>query len=115
IECVIGEIIGWRVRRAMLLALLLALSVTATAETPKVDFSRDILPVLSDRCFLCHGPDAEAREAGLRLDSFELATAELDSGEHAIVPGDADASQFVKRILSHDESELMPPPESGKT
>ncbi|WP_442482121.1 DUF1553 domain-containing protein [Aeoliella sp. SH292] len=85
------------------------------AESPKVDFSRDVLPVLSDRCFLCHGPDAEAREAGLRLDGFELATAELDSGLRAIVPGDVDASELVKRIISDDDSELMPPADSGKT
>lgn len=98
----------------MVIAVLLPLPAVSTAETPQVDFSRDVLPVLSDRCFLCHGPDAQARAAGLRLDSFEFATAELDSGLRAIVPGDASASELVRRIDAHGEAEQMPPPDSGK-
>ncbi len=89
--------------------------VAAETVAAKVDFSRDILPILSDRCFLCHGPDADARAADLRLDRFEWATAELDSGTKAIVPGAPNASELVRRITSRDDSEQMPPPDSGKT
>ncbi|XZE45379.1 PSD1 and planctomycete cytochrome C domain-containing protein [Pirellulaceae bacterium SH467] len=77
-------------------------------------FNRDIRPILSEYCLACHGFDASKREAGLRLDSSEGATAELDSGEVAIRPGDPDASELIQRILSEDESSMMPPPESGK-
>lgn len=74
-----------------------------------VDFNRDIRPVLSDKCFLCHGPDKEDREADLRLDVRESA---LDA--KAIVPGDPEASEIVARITSHDPELVMPPPATGK-
>ncbi|AMV31878.1 Planctomycete cytochrome C [Pirellula sp. SH-Sr6A] len=77
-------------------------------------FNRDIRPLLSEYCLACHGFDASKREAGLRLDTYEGATAELDSGEIAVRPGDPDASELISRILSEDESSMMPPPESGK-
>ena len=77
----------------------------------KIDFNRDVRPVLSDRCFSCHGPDAnKGREAGLRLDTFEGATAKLESGKRAIVPGDLEASAMVARMRHHDPEEIMPPP-----
>ena len=80
-----------------------------------VDFDRDIRPVLASKCFACHGPDAEAREAGLRLDSFAEATAELESGEgRAVVPGDLDASALWQRIVAEDEDQRMPPPGSRR-
>ena len=77
-------------------------------------YRHDILPILSDRCFKCHGPDSATREAGLRLDRADGATAELDTGAKAIVPGSAAESALVERIMSNDPSEMMPPPESGK-
>ncbi|MEL7497158.1 MAG: PSD1 and planctomycete cytochrome C domain-containing protein [Planctomycetota bacterium] len=79
-----------------------------TAET--IDFQRDIRPILSDTCYKCHGPDANDRQADLRLDTQEGL---LESG--AVEPNDLDASLLYERILSDDESELMPPPDSGRT
>ncbi len=81
----------------------------------KVDFNRDVRPILSEYCYACHGFDANHREAGLRLDTFEGATEELSSGEHAIQPGDPEASELVRRLLAEDEYERMPPPDSGKS
>lgn len=81
----------------------------------KVDFNFHIRPLLSDRCFKCHGPDEKAREAGLRLDLEKDAFAALDSlGESfALVPGDTENSLLVSRIKHQDPDELMPPPESN--
>lgn len=78
-----------------------------------VDYQRDVRPILAQNCFLCHGPDNADRQAGLRLDVREQAIAELESGNHAIVPGDADASELWTRVASTDESLLMPPTETG--
>ena len=79
----------------------------------KIDFSRDIRPLLSDNCFACHGPDAKQRKAGLRLDTREGALADLD-GISAVVPGKPSESELVTRILTDDGDDLMPPPDSGK-
>lgn len=73
-------------------------------------FNRDIRPILTDRCFACHGPDAQTVEGGLRLDLPE----EAIEATEAIVPGDADASEVIRRIFSEDEDEVMPPPELHK-
>src|SRR6188508_353972 len=91
-----------------------ALTVHAAAVEPKIGYRHDVLPILSDRCFKCHGPDSAARQAGLRLDRAEDATAELDSGTKAIVPGDVAKSELVARITSTDPDVMMPPPDSGK-
>ena len=82
-----------------------------------VDFNLHVRPILSDRCFACHGPDANTREAGLRLDTEEGAKAALDSlGERfTIIEGDAVNSELVKRIFHTDEEEVMPPPTSNLT
>jgi mono/diheme cytochrome c family protein len=86
-------------------------STTATAQSPaaerKVDFGRDIQPIFAKRCFACHGPDKG--EGGLRLNQRESALAELDSGEHAVVPGQAEQSEILRRITAADEGERMPP------
>lgn len=79
-----------------------------------IDFNRDIRPLLSDRCYHCHGPDAEHREAGLRFDTEEGALAETDYGNHAIVAGDRHQSSMWERITSTDPDLKMPPPESGR-
>ncbi|MFK8114438.1 MAG: PSD1 and planctomycete cytochrome C domain-containing protein [Rubripirellula sp.] len=78
-----------------------------------LNFSRDISPILSENCYSCHGFDEAAREADLRLDTFAGATGK-EGGTVAIVPGMADESELIARILSDDDDTLMPPPESGK-
>ena len=86
------------------------LAVSAQA----VDFNRDVRPVLSQQCFTCHGMDDHGRKGKLRLDLSESAHGKGKSGEIAIVPGKPDASEVVKRILSADEDEVMPPPHTKK-
>ena len=81
----------------------------AEADTPRVDFNRQIRPILAEHCLACHGPDEAARQADLRLDIREAA---IEMG--AIAAGDAEGSELVRRILRTDESELMPPPDSHK-
>ena len=88
--------------------------INAEEASPKVDFSRDILPLLSENCFQCHGPDEATREAGLRLDQRDGILAESDSGVAAVIPDSAETSELVRRIISDDPDLLMPPPESGK-
>jgi len=78
-----------------------------------IDFHRDIRPILSDRCFYCHGPDETHREAGLRLDDEAKAKAARKRGR-VIVPGKPEESLLIKRILSADAGEVMPPPRHGK-
>ena len=73
-----------------------------------VDFNRDIRPILASKCFACHGPDEEQREADLRLDDRQ---AVIDQG--AITPGDSDESELIRRLLSDDPDEVMPPADSG--
>jgi hypothetical protein len=75
----------------------------------KIDFNRDIKPLLSNRCFACHGPDEGKRKAKLRLDVFEGATRDLD-GYSAIVPGNPEDSEILFRVtLPNGDEELMPP------
>lgn len=91
--------------------VILAWLLIAGADPQKVDFLREVRPLLSDRCFACHGPDEPARKAGLRLDTRDGALAELKSGTRAIVPGNPAASELVARIRAHDPEEVMPPPQ----
>ncbi|GIW94619.1 MAG: chromosome segregation protein [Pirellulaceae bacterium] len=84
----------------------------AQGEEPRVDYLRQIRPILADNCFRCHGPDEAARQSGLRLDVRELATAPADSGQPAIVPGSPEQSELLRRVTSEDPSERMPPPET---
>lgn len=81
----------------------------------KVSYNFHVKPILSDRCFACHGPDEEKREAGLRLDVAEAAFAELpeNAGKHAITAGDLSDSELYHRIISHDPEAQMPPPASN--
>ncbi|MCA9178541.1 MAG: PSD1 domain-containing protein [Planctomycetales bacterium] len=87
----------------------------AAGDEPAVDFSRDILPLLSNNCFQCHGPAESGREAGLRLDQRAAATAQLESGKSAIVPGKSADSELVRRLVTEDLDERMPPPDTGKS
>lgn len=97
-------------RRVSALGLLLLAPLLHGA----VDFNREVRPLLSDRCFACHGPDAAKREAGLRLDNFEGAVEKLESGKRAIVPGDPRASEIFARIHEKDPDEVMPPPKLNR-
>ncbi|MEX0611916.1 MAG: DUF1553 domain-containing protein [Pirellulales bacterium] len=91
-----------------------AVGQSGDADAP-IDFNRQIRPILSDKCFRCHGPDAGQRQAGLRLDQPEVALHELESGATAIVPSDPDSSELVRRIYADDEAERMPPADSQKS
>ena len=96
--------------------LLIMLPVpSATSADREINFSRDILPLLSENCFACHGPDGAHRDSDLRLDSLEAATAKPDSGNAAIVPGHSDQSELIKRISATDNDLKMPPPGSEKS
>jgi hypothetical protein len=79
----------------------------------QVDFNRDILPVISDNCFKCHGPDENAREAEMRLDIKEGIFGDLGGGYFPVVPGKPDESEMVWHIFAEDEDDRMPPPDSG--
>jgi len=95
------------------LVLTLALCCSAlSAADEGADFNRQVRPILSRHCFKCHGPDEATRQSGLRLDQHASARAPADSGQAAIVPGDAAQSELLRRIFSRDEAEIMPPPES---
>ena len=83
------------------------------AEPLPVNFSREVLPILSDRCFHCHGPDPGHRKADLRLDLESGATRSLD-GTRPIVPGDLEGSEVWHRLITEDEDEMMPPPDSHR-
>jgi len=90
------------------LSLLFWVVFLSSGEVWAIEFNRDIRPILSDKCFQCHGPDPSSREAELRLDEAESAL------EVAIVPGAPDESELMARILSDDEDLVMPPAHSGK-
>src|SRR5438876_6465398 len=105
------------IRAFAIAAALLFIGTSARAQAPsasagKVEFARDILPILSANCFTCHGPDEKPRKAGLRLDLGETATKKLKSGSWAVVPGDPKRSELIARIYSADPDERMPPAKS---
>jgi hypothetical protein len=85
---------------------------SAMAEDSQVEFLRDVRPILSGHCFKCHGPDEEARKSKLRLDIREEALKPVKSGKIAIQPNDPDKSELVRRILTSDTDDQMPPPEA---
>ncbi|MDF2375748.1 MAG: DUF1553 domain-containing protein [Verrucomicrobiales bacterium] len=95
------------------LLFFLCLPVTGFSDDAAIDFGRDIRPILSDKCFFCHGPDEEERKAKLRLDLKADAFAMKD-GVAAFVAGDLEKSEAWHRILSKDADEVMPPPEVHK-
>lgn len=93
--------------------LILAAGVAAPADDATIHFDRDIRPILSDNCYACHGPDEQARSSELRLDRRDGAMAELD-GHFAVVAGKPEESELIRRILSTDPDEVMPPPDHLK-
>jgi mono/diheme cytochrome c family protein len=94
-------------------AVLLCLACQA-AGAGTVDFDRDIRAVLSDNCLTCHGPDEEKRKGGLRLDDLTDASKPAKSGAIAIVPGKPEESELLRRILTNDADDRMPPAKTGK-
>ena len=86
-------------------SMLLAVTLNAAP----VEFNRDIRPILSENCYQCHGPDSNARQAGLRLDRREEAMA-----AGAIVPGDVEASKLIARLYAPEPVRVMPPVWSNK-
>lgn len=95
------------------LPLHLLIFIQSAIAAVEIDFTTQIQPILSENCYACHGPDEATIEGGLRLDVQELAFKGGDSGK-AIVPGKADASLIMERILHTDPKEVMPPPDKKK-
>jgi mono/diheme cytochrome c family protein len=85
----------------------------ATSRLSKVDYNREVRPILAKNCFACHGQDEAKRAKGLRLDRRESAVKPLKSGETAIVPGDPDSSELILKVTDEDETLRMPPKKSG--
>ena len=111
-----GRSNGASPRRWTVAVLLIGSCVPLTpgaraADPSPIDFRREILPILSDHCFLCHGPDSKTRKADLRLDVKEGA---LRPKGPVIVPGKSAESELFRRISSTDPDEVMPPRKSGK-
>lgn len=98
-------------RTLVALGLAAALATPALGAEPPVDFSRDILPILSENCLLCHGPDAGTRKADLRLDVREGA---LRLEDPIVEPGKGSESELIRRLVTDDAEEKMPPAKSGK-
>src|SRR5436853_7374244 len=105
----ISLVAGW-----MTVLLMAVLASAAEAAPNTVQFNRDIRPILSDKCFACHGLDAKKRKADLRLDLAASALAERKGGR-AVVPGDLSKSALWAHINSSDPDEVRPPPETHKT
>src|SRR5258706_5047429 len=96
--------------RKLALSSLFAIGFVASAFAgEKLEYNRDIRPILAENCFACHGPDSAARKADLRLDRREVAMQMT-----AIVPGKPDESELVKRVFSADVEERMPPAATKK-
>lgn len=86
----------------------------SSAANTRVDFARDVRPILSNHCWSCHGPDEATRQAKLRLDRRETAIAKTESGKVAVTPGQSAASELVSRINTRDDDLVMPPPSAKK-
>ena len=101
-------------RAFLLLVMLSAFATVRGAEkrAGKVDYQRDVRPIISAKCYHCHGPDEGTREAKLRLDIREEAVKDL-KGTFAIKPGDLKQSELYARIITTDEDDIMPPPKTG--
>ena len=97
-----------------LLALLFSLATAGVAIADDIDFARDIRPILSDNCYFCHGPDEEAREADLRLDTKDGLFRTSD-GNTVIAPGKVNESELVRRVTIDDPDLRMPPPDAKRS
>ena len=99
----------WLKKDGRLLVALLAVVAAPICGAQAVDFGRDIRPILSDKCFACHGPDDAKRTSTLRFDQQESAFAALPNGSRAIVPGKPADSELIRRVKSTDPVTRMPP------
>ncbi len=106
--------LGWGVMM-MVFPAAMARAEDGPPPSKKLVFNRDIRPILADKCFKCHGPDAKQRKGKLRLDDERAAKGPAASGSAAIVPGKLDESELYERITAQDADEKMPPPDSGKS
>lgn len=97
----------------MLRAIAVFVLAVSVANAAAPDFSRDVLPILSDNCFHCHGQDEKARKADLRLDVEAAAKKRVD-GVAAGRTRKSSQSSIIQRMLSHDPEEFMPPPKSNR-
>jgi mono/diheme cytochrome c family protein len=102
-----------RVSLSVILLITLSTQGHADPASLSVDFQKQIRSILSDNCYHCHGPDEKTREADLRLDVKDAAFTTAD-GRSIIAPGKPDESELIRRILSTDPEEQMPPPKSGR-
>ncbi|MCM8537724.1 MAG: PSD1 and planctomycete cytochrome C domain-containing protein [Lentisphaeraceae bacterium] len=93
---------------------IVCLSLSSSLYSEEINFGRDVLPILSDKCYHCHGPDDSHRKAKLRLDSFEHATQPFKKKKIAIVPGNPEASLVYKLVVTDDEDDIMPPADTDK-
>jgi cytochrome c553 len=98
---------------ASLVVMCLLFLQSASVEAKRISFNRDIRPIFSDKCYACHGPDANKRKANLRFDTKEGAFS-APGGYPVIVPGDLENSELVWRITNPDDSQRMPPPYSNR-
>ena len=115
--CPCGALIAAMKRSAMMVHfVVLSVIFTSNSNAGRINFNRDIRPILSDRCFHCHGPGQKNRQAHLRLDrpDGEQGALRTHDGSTAIKPGDLKASQLWYRITTDDEDERMPPAEANK-
>ncbi|HEY6169421.1 MAG TPA: c-type cytochrome domain-containing protein, partial [Verrucomicrobiae bacterium] len=103
-----------RILTSLVSVLGLVIADNTARAAAKVDFNRDIRPIMSDTCFHCHGFDAKARKGGFRIDLRAEALKPAKSGEIPIVPGKPDQSEIIKRIFTTDEDDIMPPKSAHK-
>ena len=96
-------------------SVLAGLALAPCSSSQEIRFNRDVRPILSDRCFQCHGVDAKARKADLRLDTWEGLTAPRGWRLPAVTPGNPDRSSLILRVESDDPKQVMPPPSTHKT
>jgi len=116
--CLVVEIIGrswpdW-LRIATIVTLALAAAWPVVGAAPALQFNRDIRPILAENCLACHGPDNNARKAGLRLDTKDGIFERTAKHEPAVVPGSLEKSELWTRITATDPDNVMPPPKSHK-
>ncbi|MCP4508584.1 MAG: hypothetical protein GY826_19600, partial [Fuerstiella sp.] len=94
-------------RRTYLLLTFVLSAASSSGYADDVDFNNDVRPILSNKCLLCHGPDPDSLESGLRLDMPDIAMSTLESGNIAVVPGKPALSDLIVRITSDDEIETL--------